>query len=102
MHLQVGYDPRGTVVQCSGAVESHDGPVLSAQLRKALVEEPTCVVCDLSRVTQLSPVCSSVFVTVAAERSWPGPPLVLAAAPQPVRSVLQSTGTSHFVAVCDT
>ena len=68
-------------------------------LRKALAEQPSAVVCDLSGVEALDPACASVFAAVANHPAspWPATSLLLCAPKPGVAEVLGDLRVPHFL-----
>jgi anti-sigma regulatory factor (Ser/Thr protein kinase) len=84
-------------VRIAGRVAASDAWHLDGYLQKAFASAPTCVLCDLTDLHELCPGCTSIFVRVAQEQSWPGPGLVLAGATGDVLAVMRAQGVHHFV-----
>ncbi|MFC7495976.1 MULTISPECIES: ATP-binding protein [unclassified Nocardioides] len=89
------------VLRVSGPVGSFDGSQLSSALAKAMADGPTCVVCDLSAVTWLDPVCVAVWVAAQWSAPWPGPVIWLAGARGQPAEALRATGAARYLALAD-
>jgi anti-sigma regulatory factor (Ser/Thr protein kinase)/anti-anti-sigma regulatory factor len=90
-----------SVVRVSGSVRPLDAPHLRLALAKALSQGPACVVCDLSGVTGLDPLCVAVFVAAQWSGPWPGPVVWLVGAQGQPAAALRATGTSQFLALAN-
>ncbi|GAA2032466.1 hypothetical protein GCM10009740_23200 [Terrabacter terrae] len=91
----------GAVLRMSGSVHSFDAPRLSEALAKALTENPPCVVCEMSEVTWLDPVCVAVWVGAQWSGPWPGPVVWLVGAHDQPAEALRATGAALFVGLAD-
>lgn len=89
------------VLRVSGSVRPADGPRLREALAKAMVQVPTCLVCDLSAITVLDPVCVAVLVAAQWSGPWPGPVMWLVGAQGQPAAALRATGAARFLAVAD-
>jgi anti-sigma regulatory factor (Ser/Thr protein kinase)/anti-anti-sigma regulatory factor len=89
------------VVRISGVVRPEDAPSLREALDKAVAQVPTCLVCDLSAVTRLSPVCVAVLVAAQWTAPWPGPVVWLAGAHGQPAEALGATGAARFLSTAD-
>jgi anti-anti-sigma regulatory factor/anti-sigma regulatory factor (Ser/Thr protein kinase) len=74
-----------------------------AQIRKALLKElsngPYALICDLSGVENLDPVCATVFSTVANHPAsrWPATAFLLCGAQPAVAAILGRLQVPHFL-----
>jgi anti-anti-sigma regulatory factor/anti-sigma regulatory factor (Ser/Thr protein kinase) len=87
------------VVALTGRVDPFTVPEVRRVLLKDLAEEPFAVVCDLSGVDLLDPVCATVFSTVANHPSsrWPSTGFLLCGARPAVAEVLERLQPPHFL-----
>jgi anti-anti-sigma factor len=87
------------VVALGGQVTVATAPRIQRVLLKDLASRPPAVVCDLSGVDALDPVCATVFSTVANHpaSAWPATSLLLCGAQPAVAEVLGSLGVPHFL-----
>ena len=89
------------VLHIGGSVSSSDAPRLSETLTKAMVESPTCVVCELSEVTWLDPACVAIWVGARWSGPWPGPVVWVVGAHDQPAEALRATGAALFLALAD-
>lgn len=89
------------VLRVSGSVQPLDSPRLREALAKAMAQGPTCLVCDLSAVTRLAPVCVAVLVAAQWTTPWPGPVVWLVGARGQPSAALRATGVARFLLVAD-
>lgn len=101
MELHRGDAGECAVLRLSGTVRPRDAPRLREALAKTLAEEPTFLVCDLSEVGGLAPVCVVVLVAAQWTAPWPGPVVWLVGAHGQAAEALAATGAPRFLAVAD-
>lgn len=89
------------VLRMSGSVRSIDGPRFGDALAKALVEDPPCVVCEMTEVTWLDPACVAAWVAAQWSGPWPGPVVWLVGAHDQPAEALRATGVASFVGLAD-
>lgn len=89
------------VLRVGGSVRSSDAPRLSEALTKAMVENPSCVVCEMSELTWLDPTCVAIWVGAQWSGPWPGPVVWLVGAHDQPAAALRATGTALFIALAD-
>jgi anti-anti-sigma factor len=87
------------VVTLTGSIDQFSVPQIQRALLKDLSEEPYALICDLSGVQALDPVCAAVFATVANHPSsrWPATSFLLCGAQPPVAEVLGLLTVPHFL-----
>jgi anti-anti-sigma regulatory factor/anti-sigma regulatory factor (Ser/Thr protein kinase) len=87
------------VIALSGSVDLFSAPQIQRALLKDLGEEPYALICDLSGVQELDPVCATVFATVANHPSsrWPATSFLLCSAQPPVAEILGLLTVPHFL-----
>jgi anti-anti-sigma factor len=87
------------VVAFTGSIDLFSVPQIQRALLKDLSEEPYALVCDLSGVRSLDPVCATVFSTVANHPSsrWPATSFLLCGAQPPVAKILGRLQVPHFL-----
>lgn len=101
MELSRADTDAAVVLRVGGSISSFDGPELSAAVAKAMVDASTCLVCDLSAVTWLDPVCVAVWVGAQWSGPWPGPVLWLVGAEGQPTEALRATGAALFLVLAD-
>jgi anti-anti-sigma regulatory factor/anti-sigma regulatory factor (Ser/Thr protein kinase) len=87
------------VVAFTGSVDLFSVSRIQRALLKDLSEKPYALVCDLSGVHSLDPVCATVFSTVANHPSsrWPTTSFLLCGAQPPVAQILGRLQVPHFL-----
>jgi anti-anti-sigma regulatory factor/anti-sigma regulatory factor (Ser/Thr protein kinase) len=92
------------VVAITGQINLFTAPRIQRVLLKDLAERPYGIVCDLSGVDAIDPVCATVFSTVANHPSsdWPATSFLLCGARPAVAEVLERVAVPRFVPLCDT
>jgi anti-anti-sigma factor len=93
-----------TVVTLAGSINQFTAPQVQRALLKDLAERPYAIVCDLSGVDVIDPVCATVFSTVANHPSsdWPATTFLLCGAQAAVGGVLRHLVMPHFLPLHDT
>jgi anti-anti-sigma factor len=92
------------VVALTGAINLFTAPRIQRVLLKDLAERPYGIICDLTGVDAIDPVCASVFATVANHPSsdWPATTFALCGARRAVAEVLARVAVPRFVPLYDT
>lgn len=90
-----------TVLHVSGSIGSFDAARLRTALAKTMVEGLRCIVCDLSAVTWLDPVCVAVWVSAQWSGPWPGPVVWLVGANGQPADALRVTGAGRFLHIAE-
>lgn len=92
------------VVALTGPINLFTAPQVQRALLKDLADRPYGIVCDLTGVESLDPVCATVFSTVANHPSsdWPATAFLLFGAQPAVAEVLERLAVPHFLPVYDT
>jgi anti-anti-sigma regulatory factor len=92
------------VVALTGPINLFTAPQVQRALLKDLADRPYGIVCDLTGVESLDPVCATVFSTVANHPSsdWPATAFLLFGARPAVAEVLEGLAVPHFLPVFDT
>lgn len=87
------------VVTLTGSIDLFSAPQIQRALLKDLSEEPLALICDLSGVQELDPVCATVFATVVNHPSsrWPATSFLLCSAQPLVAEVLGLLTVPHFL-----
>ena len=87
------------VVTLTGSIDLFSVSQVQRALLKDLSEEPYALICDLSGVQALDPVCAAVFATVANHPSsrWPATSFLLCGAQPSVAEVLGLLTVPHFL-----
>jgi anti-anti-sigma factor len=92
------------VLKLSGDLDVAAAPLVQRALLKCLAKQPDAVICDLSGVTAIDPVCTNVFSAVAhrPRSRWPDSSVLLCCARPAVAAILQRQGTPRLLPICDT
>jgi anti-anti-sigma factor len=92
------------VVTLTGQINTFTAPRIQRVLLKDLAERPLGIICDLSGVDFIDPVCATVFSTVANHPSsdWPATTFLLCAARPAVAEVLERRAVPYFLPLCAT
>ncbi|MFL6270512.1 MAG: ATP-binding protein, partial [Actinomycetes bacterium] len=87
------------VVTLTGSIDLFSVPRIQRALVKDLSDEPFALICDLSGVDTLDPVCATVFATVANHPSsrWPATSFLLCCAQPSVAEILGLLTVPHFL-----
>jgi anti-anti-sigma regulatory factor/anti-sigma regulatory factor (Ser/Thr protein kinase) len=87
------------VVAFTGSINLFSVSQIQRALLKDLSAEPYALICDLSGVQELDPVCATVFATVANHPSsrWPVTSFLLCCAQPPVAEILGLLTVPHFL-----
>ena len=92
------------VVALNGRIDILTVPQVRRVLLKELGEEPFALICDLSGVEALDPVCATVFATVANHPAsrWPATSMLLCGAQPAVAEVLGGLRIRYVLPLYDT
>jgi anti-anti-sigma factor len=92
------------VVTLTGRVNLLSAPWIQRVLLKDLAGRPYGIICDLSGVESIDPVCATLFSTVANHPAsdWPTTSFLLCGARPAVARVLERAGVPHFLPLCGT
>jgi anti-anti-sigma factor len=92
------------VVTLRGRIDISTVSQVQRVLLKQLNRHPFALICDLSGVESLDPVCATIFSTVANHPSshWPGTSFLLSSARPAVADVLEGLQVPHFLRLQDT
>jgi anti-anti-sigma regulatory factor len=87
------------IVTLTGSIDLFSVAQIQRAMLKDLSEEPFALICDLSGVDTLDPVCATVFATVANHPSsrWPATSFLLCGAQPPVAEILGLLTVPHFL-----
>jgi anti-anti-sigma regulatory factor/anti-sigma regulatory factor (Ser/Thr protein kinase) len=87
------------VVTFTGSIDLFSVAQVQRAMLKDLSQEPFALICDLSGVQELDPVCATVFATVANHPSsrWPATSFLLCCAQPSVAETLGLLTVPHFL-----
>ena len=99
MEIQHSMRDGCVIVAVAGSIDLFTVPHVQRTLLKDLSEQPYALICDLSGVQHLDPVCATVFSRVANHPSsrWPTTSFMLCGAQPPVAEILGRSRVSRFV-----
>jgi anti-anti-sigma factor len=99
MEIQHSMRDGYTVLTMTGSIDLFTVPQIQRSLLKAHAGQPYALICDLSGVGHLDPVCAGVFATVANHPSsrWPATSFLLCGAQPPVAAILGRLRTPQFL-----
>jgi anti-anti-sigma factor len=99
MEIQHSTQDGCLVVTLTGTIDLSSISQIQRALVKDLSDQPYALICDLSGVQQLDPVCAALFATVANHPSsrWPATSFLLCGAQPPVAEVLGLLTVPHFL-----
>jgi LuxR family maltose regulon positive regulatory protein len=92
---------RGYVVlTLAGHLDLAAAPQLQRAMLKQLADHPPAIICDLSQVEAIDPVCAGVFTSIRHPAlGWPGTALVLCGTRRAVADVLLQQGVARRLAM---
>jgi anti-anti-sigma factor len=92
------------VLALTGDLDIAAAPQVQRAVLKCLAEQPDAVVCDLSNVHRVDPVCATVFAAVAHRptSTWPDTGLLLCCLQPAVAVLLRQRGLPRSLPVYDT
>jgi anti-anti-sigma factor len=101
MDIEQSAQDRCIVLTLVGDLDVAAAPQVQRALLRCLAEQPDSVVCDLSKLTTLDPVCATVFAAVAHRPAsrWPDSSILLCCAQPTVADVLMRVGIPYFLPV---
>jgi anti-anti-sigma factor len=104
MHIEHSARDGCTVVTLVGDLDLAAAPTVQRALLKSLAEQPDAVICDLSKVATIDPVCAGVFAAVAhrPRSRWPDSSILLCGARPAVAAVLLQHRTPRVLPSYDT
>ena len=87
------------IVAFTGSIDLGSVSQIQRTLLKDLSDQPEALICDLSGVTHLDPICAGVFATVANHPAshWPTTSLLLCAAQPAVAELLGRLQAPQFL-----
>jgi anti-anti-sigma factor len=87
------------VVSLTGQINLSTAAQIQRTLLKDFAGQPLGIICDLSGVDAIDPVCATIFASVANQPGgrWPANSLVLCCVQPAVAEVLGRLGVAHFL-----
>ena len=87
------------VVTLTGQINLSTVPLIRRALLKDYAKQPPAIICDLSGVDTLDPICATIFATVANHPTsrWPATTLLLCGAQPAVAQILGRLGVPHVL-----
>jgi anti-anti-sigma factor len=104
LHIEQSARDGCIVVTLIGDLDIAAAPRVQRALLRCLAEQPGAVICDLSRVATIDPVCASVFAAVAhrPRSPWPDSSILLCGARPAIAAVLRRRGMPRILPIFDT
>jgi LuxR family maltose regulon positive regulatory protein len=88
------------VLTLAGRLDPAGAPHLQGAILKQLAEQPPAIICDLSQVEAIDPLCAGVFTAIRHPAlDWPGTALVLCGARPAVADTLTRQGIDRRLAM---
>ena len=103
MQIEQASQQGHVVLSLTGRIDLAAAPHLQRVVLKHLAEQPPAIVCDLSRVEAIDPLCAGVFSSIRHPAlGWPGTALVLCGAQPAVAEILRLQGVARRLALYPT
>jgi LuxR family transcriptional regulator, maltose regulon positive regulatory protein len=100
MQLQQSSQQGCVVLTLAGRLDLADAPQLQQAILKQLAQQPPAIVCDLSQVEAIDPLCAGVFTSIRHPAlSWPGTALLLCGTRPTVADTLLQQGVASRLAM---
>jgi LuxR family maltose regulon positive regulatory protein len=88
------------VLSLAGRLDLAAASQVQEAILKQLAEQPPAIICDLSRVEAIDPLCAGVFTSIGQPAlEWPGTALMLCGARPPVVDALRQLGVADRLAM---
>ena len=86
------------IVALTGSIDLFSVSAIQRTLRKDMAQQPYGLICELSGVNHLDPVCAAVFATVVKHppSGWPATSFALCGAQPPVAEILNRLQAHTF------
>ena len=99
MEIQRSIQDGCVVVAFTGSIDLFSVSQVQRALLKDLSDQPFALICDLTGVDTLDPMCATVFSTVANHPAsrWPDTSFLLCGAQPPVAEILDRLQVPHFL-----
>ena len=100
MRIQQSSRQGCVVLSLAGRLDLAAAPQLQRAILKQLAQQPPAIICDLSRVEAIDPLCAAVFASIRHPAlQWPGTALMLCGARPPVIDTLRQSGMADSLAM---
>jgi anti-anti-sigma factor len=100
MRIQQSSHQGSVVLTLAGRLDLAAASELQRAILKQLAEHPPAVICDLSQVEAIDPVCAGVFISLRHPAlGWPGTALVLCGTRRAVADTLVGQGVVRRLAM---
>src|SRR4029453_14349949 len=100
MRIQQSSRQGCVVLSLAGRLDLAAAPRPQRAILKQLVQQPPAVICDLSQVEAIDPLCAGVFTSIRHPAlSWPGTALILCGAHPAVADTLREHGAASRLAM---
>jgi LuxR family maltose regulon positive regulatory protein len=100
MQIEQSSHQGSVVLSLVGRIDLGAAPRLQRAVLKLLAEQPPAIICDLSQVEEIDPLCAGVFTSIRYPTlGWPGTALVLCGAQPAVGDILIRQGVARRLAL---
>src|SRR5215204_5334788 len=100
MRIQQSSRQGYVVLTLAGHLDLAAAPRLQQAILKQLADHPPAIICDLSQVEAINPLCAAVFTSLRHPAlGWPGTALVLCGTRPTVAKVLVQLGVARSLAM---
>src|SRR5215218_5493470 len=100
MRIQQSSQQGFVVLTLAGRLDLAAAPQLQRAILKQLAQQPPAIVCDLSQVEAIDPLCAGVFTSIRHPAlSWPGTALLLCGTRPTVADTLLQQGVASRLAM---
>jgi LuxR family transcriptional regulator, maltose regulon positive regulatory protein len=100
MQIEQSSQQGSVVLSLAGRIDPAAAPQLQRAVLKHLAEQPPAIVCDLSQVEAIDPLCAAVFSSIRHPAlGWLGTALVLCGAQPAVVEILMHQGVARRLAL---
>ena len=100
MQIEQSSQQGSIVLSLAGRIDLAAAPQLQRIVLKQLTQPPAAIICDLSDVEAIDPLCAGVFSSIRHPAlGWPGTTLVLCGAQPAVADILVRQGVARRLAL---
>src|SRR5215218_2755081 len=100
MQIEQSSQQGSIVLSLAGRIDLAAAPQLQRIVLKQLAQQPQAIICDLSDVEAIDPLCAGVFSSIRHPAlGWPGTALVLCGAQPAVADILVRHGVARRLAL---
>jgi LuxR family maltose regulon positive regulatory protein len=100
MQIQQSSQQGYVVLTLAGRLDPAAVPQLQRAILKQLAQQPPAIICDLSQVEAIDPLCAGMFTSIRHPAlSWPGTALILCGAQPAAAETLREQGVASRLAI---